>query len=151
MKTESCLKLNCIKVAVILFLINCFFSKSVSSQQRPVSQNGSKASQQQSDDAIVGKIPEPKPDMAPGTRVFVHIGKDVHSCWEFAEIAMRRISAEEGKPVPEGAHVAIHINPDETNSFSQVIIGTHLGGPGWIVTISRELKVTKYKRSMVRG
>lgn len=101
-------------------------------------------------DPILGTIPETEPDLPPDTAVFIRLGNETHRLLEFAQVARERVRQSEKSPPKPNAHLQMMIDPESTNQFMEVIIGSGVGTPHWVVRIDRQLKVTSYKRTISR-
>ena len=108
------------------------------------------ASKAGSNEDIFGTVPESEPDLPPGSAVWIHMGDQDHSLQEFAAIATQRVAREEKSPPAPGTHVEIVFDLDGKDVFAQVILGSGIGAPHWVVTIDRQLKVTSYKKVLGR-
>jgi hypothetical protein len=108
------------------------------------------ASNSSGNDTILGSVPESEPDLPPGTAVWIRLKDRKHSLAEFAAVARQRVSREEKSPPAAGTHVQIVLDPNSKDALAEVILGSGIGTPHWVITIDRELRVTSYKRALSR-
>jgi hypothetical protein len=101
-------------------------------------------------DGILGEVPKAEPDLPVGTAVWIRSGEHLHSLSDFVQVANRRIQSEEKSLPPADTHVQIVLNPDSKSAFVEVMIGSGVGTPIWIVTVDQELHATRYKKTYSR-
>jgi hypothetical protein len=147
---------------LVVGLASCGRPESNSAGQAPAAPHGDQAqpalSNQQEPDAskaaraqdILGNVSDPKPDPV-RTSVWFSIGEQGHSASELVELAVKRITKEEGNAPKPGARADVFFRTDSKDVLADVIVSWEIGKPCWTITIGRELQVLRYRKGVARG
>jgi hypothetical protein len=100
--------------------------------------------------AILGDIPESKQDTLP-TQVWFKSGNGTHSASELVDLAVERITKEEGGPPYVGARAQVVFCNDGSEILAEVIVGAGVGRPCWTMTFDKGMRIRSYSKGTTAG
>jgi hypothetical protein len=111
---------------------------------------GADASAAAGEDAtLLGTPPAYKPNPMP-TSVWFSLGDQTYSADKLVELAIQRITKEEGTAPYAGARADVFFRTDDKEVLAEVAVG-QIMKPTWTITFSRSLKVLRYRKGVGRG
>lgn len=92
---------------------------------------------------------ESKPDRMP-TWVWFSVGDQTHSADKLVELAIQRITKEEGRPPYASARADVFFRTDSKEVLADVVVG-QIMKLTWTVTFGKNMQILEYKKGVGRG
>lgn len=148
--------LKLLSLGLALSITSCGGTRTKSPQQKlpqtQISQSDyqillSNAAAQQ---AIIGDVPEAKRDALP-TSVWFTVGNAKHLTSDLVDLAIERITKEEGKPPYDGALAQVVFRNDGSETLAEVTIGSGIGRLYWTITFDKNMQILSYNKGIGVG